>query len=100
MRKLSCETFDRHALWLQLVLPAADLTVFTQLLTLDGEPRLAEPVTLRCQLFHVPSKDRSHRPTDLHAPAEHLAVDTTAHRRVRPARPAAAHRSLTVPGDP
>jgi hypothetical protein len=42
--------------WLQLVLAAQDVMTFMQVLTLDGELRLAEPATLRYQLLHVPAR--------------------------------------------
>jgi hypothetical protein len=57
MRTLPCDTFDRNALWLQLVLLAQDLMTFTQILTLeDGELRSAEPQQLRYKLLHTPAR--------------------------------------------
>ncbi|MGH3951989.1 MAG: IS1380 family transposase [Pseudonocardiaceae bacterium] len=57
MRTLPCDTFERNALWLQLVLLAQDLMTFTQLLTLDpGELRSAEPQQLRYKLLHTPAR--------------------------------------------
>ncbi len=57
MRTLPCDTFDRNALWLQLVLSAQDLMTFTQLLTLEeGELRSAEPQQLRYKLLHTPAR--------------------------------------------
>jgi hypothetical protein len=55
-RNLPCDTFERNAVWLQLVLAAQDLTTFMQVLTLTGELRRAEPATLRYQLLHVPAR--------------------------------------------
>ena len=57
MRTLPCDTFDRNALWLQLVLLAQDLMTFTQILTLEpGELRSAEPQQLRYKLLHTPAR--------------------------------------------
>lgn len=57
MRTLPCDTFDRNALWLQLVFLAQDLMVFTQVLTLEpGELRSAEPQQLRYKLLHTPAR--------------------------------------------
>ena len=55
-RNLPCDTFERNAVWLQLVLAATDVMTFTQALTLDGPLRAAEPATLRYQLLHVPAR--------------------------------------------
>jgi hypothetical protein len=55
-RTLPCDTFERNAVWLQLVLMAQDLMVFTQVLTLDGDLRLAEPQQLRYKLLHAPAR--------------------------------------------
>ncbi|MGH8901321.1 MAG: IS1380 family transposase [Egibacteraceae bacterium] len=55
-RNLPCETFERNAVWLQLVMIAQDLMVWTQVLTFDGRLRLAEPATLRYQVLHAPAR--------------------------------------------
>jgi hypothetical protein len=55
-RNLPCDTFERNAVWLQLVLAAQDLMCFTQNLCLDGDLRVAEPARLRYQLLHVPAR--------------------------------------------
>lgn len=55
-RNLPCDTFERNAVWLQLVLAAQDLMTFMQTLTLDGPLRVAEPATLRYQLLHAPAR--------------------------------------------
>lgn len=55
-RNLPCETFERNAVWLQLVMMAQDLMVWTQALTFDGRLRLAEPATLRYQVLHAPAR--------------------------------------------
>jgi hypothetical protein len=55
-RNLPCDTFERNAVWLQLVMMAQDLLVHTQTLTLDGKLRTAEPKTLRYQLLHTPAR--------------------------------------------
>ena len=56
LRNLPCDTFDRNAVWLQLVLAAQDLMTFTQTLTLTGRLRRAEPAALRYQLLHAPAR--------------------------------------------
>ena len=57
MRTLPCDTFDRNALWLQLVLLAQDLMTFTQILGFEpGELRSAEPQQLRYKLLHTPAR--------------------------------------------
>jgi hypothetical protein len=56
LRNLPCDTFERNAVWLQLVLTAQDVMTFTQALTLDGRLRLAEPAALRYQLLHAPAR--------------------------------------------
>ena len=55
-RNLPCETFERNNVWLQLVMMAQDLMVWTQALTLDGKLRRAEPATLRYMLLHAPAR--------------------------------------------
>lgn len=55
-RNLPCETFERNRVWLQFVMMAQDVMVFAQVLTLDGELRVAEPATLRHQLLHAPAR--------------------------------------------
>jgi hypothetical protein len=59
-RTLPCDTFDRNAVWLELLLTAHDLINWTQILTLDGELRLAEPQQLRHTLWHVPASIARH----------------------------------------
>lgn len=57
MRTLPCDTFERNALWLQLVLLAQDLMTFTQILGFEpGELRSAEPQQLRYKLLHTPAR--------------------------------------------
>ncbi len=55
-RNLPCETFQRNAVWLQLVMMAQTLMARTQALTLDGQLRMAEPQALRYMLFHTPAR--------------------------------------------
>jgi hypothetical protein len=55
-RNLPCDTFERNAIWLQLVLAAQDLMCFMQNLGFDGDLRVAEPQRLRYQLLHVPAR--------------------------------------------
>ena len=57
-RTLPCDTFDRNALWLELVLTAQDLMVHTQTIGFPDhdELRLAEPQQLRYKLLHTPAR--------------------------------------------
>jgi hypothetical protein len=55
-RNLPCDTFERNAVWLQLVLAAQDLMCFMQNLCLDGDLRVAEPQRLRYQILHAPAR--------------------------------------------
>lgn len=55
-RNLPCDTFERNAVWLQLVLAAQDVMSFMCNLSLDGDLRVAEPARLRYQLLHVPAR--------------------------------------------
>lgn len=60
-RTLPCDTFDRNALWLELVLTAQDLMTHTQTIAFpDDELRLAEPQQLRYKLFHTPARIARH----------------------------------------
>lgn len=63
LRTLPCESFARNAVWLELILTAHDLINWTQVLTLDGELRLAEPQQLRHRLLHIPANLVSHART-------------------------------------
>ena len=57
MRTLPCDTFDRNALWLQLVFIAQDLMTFAQILGFEpGELRSAEPQQLRYKVLHTPAR--------------------------------------------
>jgi hypothetical protein len=55
-RNLPCDTFERNAVWLQLVLAAQDLMCFMANLCLDGALRVAQPQRLRYQILHVPAR--------------------------------------------
>lgn len=68
---LPFHSFDANAAWLELALAAHDITVWTQLLTLDGEHRACEPKRLRHRILHVAGKLTRHsRRVTLHLPAE------------------------------
>jgi Transposase DDE domain group 1 len=68
---LPFHSFAANAAWLQLALLAHDIMLFTQLLTLDGEHRLAEPKRLRYRILHVAGQLTRHaRQTTLHLPAD------------------------------
>jgi hypothetical protein len=64
-------SFAANAAWLELALTAHDITVWTQLLTLDGEHRICEPKRLRYRILHVAGQLTRHaRRTTLHLPAD------------------------------
>jgi hypothetical protein len=56
LRTLPFDRWRRNAVWLELVLAAQDLTVWTQALLLDGDLAVAEPKTLRYRLLHVAAR--------------------------------------------
>jgi hypothetical protein len=68
---LPFHSFAANAAWFELALTAHDIMVWTQLLTLDGEHRLAEPKRLRYRILHVAGQLTRHaRKTTLHLPAD------------------------------
>jgi Transposase DDE domain group 1 len=68
---LPFHAFAPNAAWLELALAAHDITVWTQLLCLDGEHRLSEPKRLRYRILHVAGQLTHHaRQTTLHLPAD------------------------------
>lgn len=68
---LPFHSFQANAAWLELALCAHDITVWTQLLTLDGEHRLYEPKRLRYRILHVAGQLTRHaRRVTLHLPAD------------------------------
>jgi hypothetical protein len=68
---LPFHSFQANATWLELALCAHDTTVWTQLLTLDGEHRLCEPKRLRYRILHVAGQLTRHaRRVTLHLPAD------------------------------
>jgi len=60
LRNLPFDRWRRNAVWLQLVLLALDLVVWTQALLLDGHLAVAEPKTLRYRLWHVAGQISRH----------------------------------------
>jgi hypothetical protein len=56
LSKFPFKEFQLKELWLQIVMLAHDLIVWTQALVLDGQLTNAEPKQLRYQLFHVAGK--------------------------------------------
>ena len=55
-RNLPFDRWRRNTVWLELILAAQDLTVWTQALLLDGDLAVAEPKTLRYRLWHVAAR--------------------------------------------
>jgi len=63
--------FAANAAWLELALTAHDVTIWTQLLTLDGEHQICEPKRLRYRILHVAGQLTRHaRRVTLHLPAD------------------------------
>ena len=56
LQNLPFDRRRRNTVWLELVLAAQDLTVWTQGLVLDGDLAVAEPKTLRYRLLHVAAR--------------------------------------------
>lgn len=68
---LPFQSFRANAAWFELALTAHDITVWTQLLTLDGEHKISEPKRLRYRILHVAGQLTRHaRRTTLHLPAD------------------------------
>jgi Transposase DDE domain group 1 len=66
---LPFHSFQANAAWLELALAAHDITVWTQLLCLDGEHQLSEPKRLRYRILHVAGQLTRHaRQVTLHLP--------------------------------
>jgi hypothetical protein len=55
-RNLPCETFERNAVWLQLVMMAQTLMAWTQALTLDGQLRKARAAIVALQAVAHPGQ--------------------------------------------
>ena len=53
LSKFPFKAFALNEVWLQIVMVAHDLIVWTQALVLDGELAKAEPKRLRYRLLHV-----------------------------------------------
>jgi len=56
LSKLPFKQFAHNEVWLEIVMLAHDLIVWTQTLLLDGELAKAEPKRLRYQLLHVAAR--------------------------------------------
>jgi hypothetical protein len=56
LQKLPFKAFALNEVWLQIVMLAHDLLVWTQALCLDGELAKAEPKRLRYQLLHTAAR--------------------------------------------
>jgi hypothetical protein len=68
---LPFQSFRANAAWFELALTAHDITVWTQLLTLDAEHKISEPKRLRYRILHVAGQLTRHaRRTTLHLPAD------------------------------
>ncbi len=71
LANLPFSAFAANQAWLEAVLVAHDLTVWTQLLLFDGEHAVCEPKRLRYRLLHVAGRLTRHaRQLTLHLPAD------------------------------
>ena len=96
LAKFPFKEFALNEVWLEIVMLAHDLIVWTQALLLDGELAKAEPKRLRYRLLHVAGRLAfSGRRARLHL-QRHLAMGTTARRRVREAQSPPSRRRLTA----
>jgi hypothetical protein len=79
LANLPFSAFQPNQAWLEAVLVAHDLTIWTQLLLLDGEHRICEPKRLRYRLLHVAGRLTRHaRRLILHLPADWPWADAIA----------------------
>ena len=70
LAKLPFKQFALNEVWIEIVMLAHDLIVWTQALCLDGELQKAEPKRLRYRLFHLAARLAfSGRRAKLHLPA-------------------------------
>ena len=70
LSKLPFQAFALNEVWLEIVMLAHDLIVWTQALCLDGELARAEPKRLRYRLLHIAARLAfSARKAKLHLPA-------------------------------
>ena len=70
LAKLPFQAFALNEVWLEIVMLAHDLIVWTQALCLDGELARAEPKRLRYRLLHIAARLAfSARQAKLHLPA-------------------------------
>ena len=93
LANLPFDTWDRNAVWLELVLAAQDLTCWAQALLLHGDPDLAvaEPKRLRTRLLHTAGRlltSARRRLLQLPAAWPWAAALATAFARLRTLRPA------------
>lgn len=69
LQKLPFKTFAMNEVWVEIVMLAHDLLVWTQALALDGELAKAEPKRLRYRLLHIAARlVFSGRQAKLHLP--------------------------------
>ncbi|MGH2850366.1 MAG: IS1380 family transposase [Solirubrobacteraceae bacterium] len=92
LRKFPFKQFALNEVWLEIVMLAHDLIVWTQALTLDGELASAEPKRLRYRLLHVAARLAFHgRQARLHLQNTWPWADTLL---------AAFHKLKTIPAAP
>lgn len=95
LSKFPFRDFALDEAWLEIVLLAHDLIVWTQALLLDGELAKAEPKRLRYRLLHVAGR------LAFSAAAPTCTSNTTGRGPPRsPPRPSASKRSQPPPADP
>ncbi len=96
LSKFPFKEFALNEVWLEIVMLAHDLIVWTQALALDGALAKAEPKRLRYQLLHVAGRLAfSGHPLQAPPPG-HMAVDGRAPRRVSETQNASHRERLTA----
>jgi hypothetical protein len=95
MRKLPFHDYKLNEVWLELVLIAHNLIIWTQTLLLHGDLAKAEPKRLRYRLLHVAAR------LALHARQARLRLQASwPWQRSSPPRSPDSKRSQTHPADP
>ena len=97
LSKFPFKEFALNEVWLEIVMLAHDLIVWTQALALTGELAKAEPKRLRYRLLHVAGRLAFSGRRCEAAPPRHMAVGGRAARRLPEAPSASSARRLTHP---
>ena len=96
LAKFPFKEFALNEVWLEIVMLAHDLIVWTQALVLDGELAKAEPKRLRYRLLHVAGRLAFSGRRAQAPPPGHMALGHRAPRRVPEAQNARGRDRLTT----